>query len=103
MTAHTCPRCRFQFCDEDVDRDQEIAERVAAWTARCADQHLRIRGGYVTESVAAELLGIGRALSKHRRAGTGPRYRDVDGCPVSYHLTELAAWEAAHQEGNSWK
>jgi len=103
MPVHDCPYCRCDH-DEDAERVAQIAARVAEWKATCADKHLRIRGDYVTESVAAQLIGVRPSvLRKHRHDGNGPPYLNLDGCPFSYRLTELAAWEAAHQEGESWK
>lgn len=104
MITHKCPGCGFEFHDEDAELDRQIAERVAEWTAECAARGWPVRGGRVLEPVAAELLCMRkRVLAEQRIAGTGPRYLHVNGSPLSYHLTELAAWETMQEKGDSWK
>lgn len=99
MTTHTCPRCRFEFHDEDAELDA----RVVTLEAECAAKGYPIASGRVSEENAAKLLGMApRTLAGKRNArpSTGPRahHLTVNGSRWSYSLTELAAWEAAHQE-----
>lgn len=106
MTTHTCPKCRFQFCDEDEEREARIAARVASWEAKCAaaPDKLPIRDGRVSELTAGELMGLtDRRLRKHRREHDGPRfvYLPVVGSRRSYYLTELAAWLETRESGES--
>jgi hypothetical protein len=78
---------------------------VAAWGAECADKGYPIASGRVSEEHAAKLLGMApRTLAGKRKDRTGPRahHLPVNGSRWSYSLAELAAWEAAHQEGESW-
>lgn len=107
MPIHNCPYCRCGH-DEDADRDQEIAARVAAWTAQCEDRRWPIRSGRVSEKHAAELVGMKKRTFEGKRKqgkGKGPRYAvaAVDGSTYSYDLTELAAWDVMRQVGESWK
>lgn len=105
MKVHTCPRCRCLF-DEDEERDGQLAARVAAWEAECADKGYPMRDGRVSEEHAAKLLGYApKTLSgwrKHTNKGPMAYRLSVNGSRYSYKLAELAAWEAAHQEGESW-
>lgn len=104
MQVHTCPDCGRQF-DEDEERDGQLSARVAAWEADCADKGYPIASGRISEEHAAKLLGMApTTLASKRKSGKGPRayHLPVNGSRWSYSLTELAAWEAAHQEGESW-
>jgi hypothetical protein len=104
MKVHTCPCCRRQFT-EDEEQDANLAARVAALEAECVDKGYPLRDGRVSEEHAAMLLGCANpTLRSYRRNRTGPRaYRlSVNGSRWSYRLVELAAWEAAQQEGESW-
>lgn len=107
MTTCTCPRCGNRHRCADDELDAQIAARVAAWEAECADRGYPIASGRVSEEHAAKLLGMApRTLAGKRKArpSAGPRahHLPVYGSRWSYSLTELAAWEAAHQEGESW-
>ena|SRR6185312_1984926 len=105
MTIHICPDCRRQFTDDD-ELDQQLAARVAAWKLYCEERGHQVRGGRVSEFVAAELLGMRqRTLGGKRKSGTGPQFTriSVNGSMYSYDLSELAAWEAMQQSGESWK
>lgn len=107
MTIHTCPQCRCRFTD-DAELDAQLAARVAAWTAQCQERGWPVKQGRVSESVAAELLGMpkrtlaGWRISQPDRA---PRHEriPVASSQYSYDLEELAAWKAMQQVGDSWK
>lgn len=104
MHTHTCPACRCHFTD-DEERDVQLAARVAGLESECAYRGYPLASGRVSEADAAKLLGMApRTLAGKRKAGSGPRahHLPVSGSRWSYSLTELAAWEAAHQEGESW-
>lgn len=103
MTKH----CRTCHCDEDADRDQRIAARVEMFARECETRGWPIRSGRVSEKHAAGLLGIAkRTLEGWRlyKPGKGPmaHHQGVVGSQWSYKLIELAAWEAAQEEGESW-
>jgi hypothetical protein len=103
MPIHNCPCCRCS--PEDGDLDAQLSSRAAAWEAECVANGWPIRGGRVSEIDAAKLLGMApTTLAGKRKSHSGPRaYRlPVDGSRWSYNLAELAAWESAHQEGDSW-
>jgi hypothetical protein len=105
MQVHTCPDCRRQFT-EDEEQDANLAARVAALEAECVDKGYPMRDGLVSEEHAAMLLGKKpKTLAGWRKhTGKGPMaYRlSVNGSWYSYSLTELAAWEAMQQLGESW-
>jgi hypothetical protein len=96
--VHTCPRCRFEFRDEDA----ELAQQIAAWEAECANKRYPIASGRVSEEHAALLLGMApKTLAGYRKkSGKGPRahHLPVNGSRWSYSLVELAEWQAAHQQ-----
>lgn len=105
MKHHTCPACRCRFTD-DEELDAQLVVRVAVWETECAARGWPMRGGRVSEHVAAKLLGMSkRALANRRLRGDGPRatHLPVNGSQWSYELAELAAWYVARQEGQSWK
>lgn len=85
--------------------DDPTAARVAEWEAICAERGYVVAAGRVSESVAAELLGLRkRQLAGYRLSDRGPRWTNlpVRGSQLSYALTELAAWVEYRQEGESW-
>lgn len=105
MPVHMCPQCRCRFT-EDEELDAQLASRITAWRDQCATQRWAVRAGRVSESVAADLLGMRpRLLANRRKSGSGPRVAviPIDGSRYSYDLFELAAWEAMQQSGESWK
>lgn len=105
MPIHNCPCCRCDY-DDDADRAARIAELVAVWTAMCEERGWPIRGGRVSETAAAELVGEQkRTFEGKRKQGKGPRYTvgSVDSSRYSYDLAELAAWDVMRQYGESWK
>lgn len=102
MQVHTCPKCRFEFRDEDA----ELAQQIAAWEADCANKGYPIASGRVSEEHAAMLLGMAPttlASKRKARPSTGPRAHrlPVNGSRWSYSLAELAEWQAAQQQDES--
>lgn len=83
--------------------DEElIAATLAALHAACAEAGCPMSGdGRVSETTAAELLGVEAAtLAKRRQCGNAPpAYRlPVGAGRVSYRLTDLAQWIEAQRE-----
>lgn len=107
MTLHTCPQCHCRFTG-DEEKDAQLAARVAAWIEQCEERGWRIKQGRVSESVAAELLGMQKRTLAGWRINDPDRVPPYERTPVansqySYDLAELAAWKAGQQSGESWK
>jgi hypothetical protein len=106
MNYRVCPTCG-RPCNELIAPDDNDADALTTeFKVTCAERGYVVRAGRVSESVAAELLGIRKlVLASRRKSGNGPRafHIPIDGSRYSYELRELAAWQSSHDVGESWR
>jgi hypothetical protein len=105
MNDRVCPTCGRPHPELTDPYDDSADALTAEFKMTCAERGYAIRAGRVSESVAAELLGIRKlVLAGRRRSGSGPRafHMPIDGSRYSYELRELAAWQANHDVGETW-
>jgi hypothetical protein len=106
MTDRICPTCGQPkpgpTSHDDIDASDAL---ILQFQQICVEHGYVVRAGRVSESVAAELLGMRKLLlANRRRSGNGPRafHIPIDGSRYSYELRELAAWQSNHGIGDQW-
>lgn len=105
MNADICPTCGQPTPEPVTPQDLDpAAYLLREYEQECDRNKYVVRGGKVSEGVAAKLLDIPkRNLANLRNSGKGPEfyYCPIEGSRYAYALCELADYQATKDEDNS--